>query len=44
MDELNHELNEELLHLGVAPYTFEPDASSSSQSENDKDLLSKVFG
>lgn len=33
------ELNEEFLHLGVAPYMFEPEASSSSESDNEDSVM-----
>jgi hypothetical protein len=33
------ELNEDVMHLGVAPYMFEPDASSSSESENEDNVI-----
>lgn len=33
------ELNEDVLHLDVAPYVFEPDASSSSESENEDNFI-----
>lgn len=33
------ELNEEVMHLGVAPYMFGPEASSSSKSENENNAM-----
>jgi hypothetical protein len=38
MEELTYELND-LLHLGVAPYMFEPEASSSSESDNEENTM-----